>query len=117
MPYVDFVYVQNKGVAFGLFGHTNLNFTWISLISIVLILFLLYSFLEKPNPFLFSLLLAGALGNIWDRLLYGYVVDFIKIGSFYVFNVADSAITISAFWIILAVIYENRKKPSIPARS
>jgi signal peptidase II len=114
MPYVDFVYVQNKGVAFGLFGSANVNFVLLSLVSIVLILIVMFRFFHKENPLLLSLLLAGALGNIWDRLLYGFVVDFIKIGSFYVFNVADSAITISACWIVLMVFHENRKETELP---
>lgn len=113
MPFFDLVYVENKGVAFGLFSKLPINFIWVSLLSIVLIVFLLYRFLDKPNPLLFSLLIAGALGNIWDRFNYGFVIDFIKIGSFYVFNIADAAITVSAFWIIILVIYENKKKFTI----
>lgn len=114
MPFVDFVYVQNTGVAFGLFGSTRINFTLISFVSILLIIIILFQFFKSPSPFLISLLLAGALGNVWDRLLYGFVVDFIKIGSFYVFNIADSAITLSAVWIILLLFYENRKKSNLP---
>jgi signal peptidase II len=117
MPFVDFVYVQNKGVAFGLFGSANVNFTLISLLSIGLILVLLFRFFHQENLLLLSLLLAGAFGNIWDRLLYGFVVDFIKIGSFYVFNVADSAISISACWIVLLVFHENRKETELPLSS
>ena len=109
MPFLDFVFVQNRGVAFGLFANTSLNFTLISIVSIGLISYLLYKFLKSPSPILIAMILAGALGNIWDRLIFGYVIDFVKVDSFYVFNVADSSITLSAIWIILLILYENRK--------
>ena len=113
MPFVDFVYVQNTGVAFGLFGSTRLNFTIISLVSILLIVIILFQFFKPPNPFLISLLLAGALGNVWDRLLYGFVIDFIKIGSFYVFNIADSAITVGVLVLILGAWLQERRQKKI----
>lgn len=109
LPYFDFVFVQNRGVAFGLFANTPLNFTLISLVSIGLILYLLKKFLHSPPPILIAMVLAGALGNIWDRILFGYVIDFVKVGSFYVFNVADSSITLSAIWILILILHENRK--------
>lgn len=109
MPYFDFIFVQNRGVAFGLLSNSSLNFTLISLLSIGLILFLLKKFLKTPSPILIAMILAGALGNIWDRIQFGYVIDFVKVGSFYVFNAADSSITLSAIWILIMILYENRK--------
>lgn len=109
MPFLDFVFVQNRGVAFGLFANTSLNFTLISIISIGIILFLLHKFFKSTSPILVAMILAGALGNIWDRLIFGYVIDFVKVDSFYVFNVADSSITLSAIWILFLILYENRK--------
>jgi signal peptidase II len=61
-----------------------------------------------------SLILAGALGNLWDRINYNHVVDFIQLhaGDFYwpVFNVADSAICLGAFMLMLESLIFRKKK-------
>ena len=61
-----------------------------------------------------GLILGGAIGNLIDRLRYGYVVDFIHFhyGSlgFYVFNVADAAITIGAIWIAISYLLLDRSQ-------
>ena len=58
----------------------------------------------------FSLILAGGLGNLLDRLMYGYVIDFIDITfNPYVFNLADSYVTIG---LIMYVIFSLKSKPN-----
>jgi signal peptidase II len=58
----------------------------------------------------FVLISSGAIGNILDRILYGYVVDFVKIGSFYVFNVADASITIGSLLLAFMLLTEKKDK-------
>ncbi len=94
-------YVTNDGMAFGLnFPGGSYVFLFISIILTIVIFMYLW---KEPNNHLLmrlslSLILAGAVGNLIDRLLFGQVVDFFDfmIGDYhwYIFNVADSAVTI-----------------------
>jgi signal peptidase II len=109
-PYFDFVYVENYGAVFGLFSDKPINFALISTISIVIILALIYYLLKKIPWIPVSLIIGGAIGNILDRYLYGYVVDFIKVGSFYVFNVADACVCIGAGLLLIIVLQESKNE-------
>jgi signal peptidase II len=53
--------------------------------------------------------LGGSIGNLIDRILFGHVVDFVSVGNFAVFNVADSSITIGVAIMILAMLYQEFK--------
>ncbi|HLB52451.1 MAG TPA: signal peptidase II [Chlamydiales bacterium] len=93
--------VFNTGAAWGLFpGHPELLFSL--RIGIVLGV-LLYLFYKKKERFPLSLLVTGAIGNIFDYVLYGHVVDFLHFQfwghSFPIFNFADCYITIAFFWL------------------
>ncbi len=96
----NLIYAQNTGVAFGLFQNMPVLFTFS---SILITVGAVYTYVRHlPNQSLtvqlaMGLLLGGALGNISDRLRYGYVVDLISLGWWPVFNLADSAITIGVF--------------------
>jgi signal peptidase II len=57
-----------------------------------------------------ALLAAGAMGNLIDRIRLGYVIDFISVGSFPVFNFADSFITVAIFLLLL--FYDKIKRPT-----
>jgi len=97
--------VHNQGAAFGIFKNQLYLFIITSCAAITLI----YSGLknnkhDKYYVFCLSLILAGALGNLIDRLRFGYVIDFLNFYIWPVFNLADSAITIGAVllgWAIL----------------
>jgi signal peptidase II len=103
----NLTYVQNRGIAFGMFAGQGLV---IGLIVIALGLFALYQSRGldwrgvEPN-LVGGALVGGAIGNIIDRLRQGYVVDFFDVhwhGHYWpVFNVADSLICISVAWIAL----------------
>lgn len=99
--------VHNTGIAFGLFKDQGLVFIIIPVIAIALLVFNIYYYrqndeaLSRPYIVGFSLILAGAIGNLIDRIVYGYVIDFIDFRIWPVFNVADSAITIGA--VIIAI--------------
>lgn len=105
-----FVFVSNSGAAFGLGSNLTLA---ISLIAILVIIGLIrWSFQIKDAIWAtaVTLLLAGAAGNLIDRIiqppspLRGHVVDFISIGSFPVFNFADICITFAALMLIWATL-------------
>lgn len=96
-------YVTNTGSAFGLFRNFNSAFI---LFSIPVILFILHYLKkikgnEKALLLAAGLLLGGTIGNLIDRLAYGHVIDFIDFRIWPVFNVADSAVTISIFLLII----------------
>ncbi|MBU1999204.1 MAG: signal peptidase II, partial [Candidatus Omnitrophica bacterium] len=61
---------------------------------------------KKPDRLAFLLILAGALGNLYDRIFFGYVIDFLDLRVWPVFNVADSAITIGALLLGYSVFRE-----------
>ncbi len=106
-PYVDFLLVKNRGIAFGLLADTDINFLIISLISLVLLYLVFRFFLPSFPLWPFVLIASGALGNIIDRWMYGFVVDFIKVHQFYVFNVADAAITIGSAILIFQLLFKK----------
>jgi len=97
-PWLKLEYVQNHGAAFGLFPHLGLLIT----VAAVVILFgLIWQFAHERQPpwwqtVATGAIAGGALGNLIDRLRLGYVVDFIAIGPWPNFNLADSAVTIGA---------------------
>jgi len=97
-------YVTNIGGAFGILGNQAflLSLTAIVGIAVILIYVRYPSFNSILVRMALGLLLGGAVGNLIDRLALGWVVDFIDIGAWPVFNLADSAITVG---IILMIYY------------
>jgi signal peptidase II len=112
-----FTYVRNSGAAFGLFQGARWPFILVSLGAIVL----LWGVLSRGrSPRLraiaYALILAGAAGNLVDRLFYGgRVVDFIEMGlrghTFPVYNVADMGVSIGATLLVLGMLLEGRGAP------
>jgi signal peptidase II len=89
--------VQNRGAAFGILRNQTILFVFTAIIAIILIYRELKSNKHKKlYSTALSLILAGALGNLIDRLIFGYVIDFLDFRIWPVFNLADSAITIGA---------------------
>ena len=107
---LNFVYVENKGISFGIFSNLNISFFLgiISFLISVYILYLIYYSNEKLEVFSLSLILGGAVGNGYERLTQEFVVDFIDI--YYVnfhwpaFNLADAFITIGAIFFLYSII-------------
>ncbi|PKN90290.1 MAG: hypothetical protein CVU45_03340, partial [Chloroflexi bacterium HGW-Chloroflexi-7] len=60
--------------------------------------------------FALSLQLAGAVGNLIDRIFFGRVTDFISVGNFAIFNVADSSITVGVIILLIAVWWQDRNE-------
>ncbi len=103
---LEFVYVENTGVAFGLFKDVQWLMIILSVLIICVIIYLIKDVRDKRLLISAGLILGGAIGNLFDRIMNGAIVDFIKISIWPVFNIADSAITVGA---ILLVIYFMKK--------
>jgi len=118
VPYARVIHWTNTGVAFGLFQGAGWFF---SIFAIVVSAAVLYYFpkLEKQDWAIrvaLVLEMAGALGNMIDRFrLHGAVLDFISIGNFAVFNVADSAITVGVAFLALGILLQERRAKKIDA--
>ncbi len=111
---LEFVYVENTGAAFNILSG---RIGFLSIISVAFTVAVIWYMLSKKpqNKLLrvaLMLLSAGALGNAIDRILRGYVVDFIKTVfiDFPVFNVADIAITSGAVLLIIYLLFFDGKK-------
>jgi len=108
-PYFRFIHWKNTGVAFGLFQGMGWILTTLGLIVILLIIFFYKPVFKGPAfwQIALGLQLGGAIGNLLDRINpnVGYVVDFIWIGNFPVFNLADAAIVSGAIVMLIGIWY------------
>jgi signal peptidase II len=106
--FLNLTLVHNRGAAFGFFQNQLFFFVVISFLAIGLILFNLK---DKSNTFIYklslSLILGGCLGNLIDRLRFGFVVDFLDLRVWPVFNIADSVITIAAVLLTWEIIFKK----------
>lgn len=115
---LSFIYATNTGAAFNfLEGHPF----FLKILSVILFFVLIYIIWYHINdhallPWFFGFMLGGALGNLYDRFVFGFVVDFIKVPYWPAFNIADSALTVGVvgalivFWMKESSASESRKK-------
>ncbi|MBU4342780.1 MAG: signal peptidase II [Candidatus Omnitrophica bacterium] len=108
-------YVSNTGAAFGLFKNSAVIFIIISVVAIVFIAGLILRSIKRAefmaDPIFDSgliLIISGAIGNLIDRLKFGYVIDFIDVRIWPVFNIADTSITIGTLLLILSYVCQKR---------
>ena len=110
---VNLVYVQNKGISFGMLSNFNITF-FLGLLSLIISCYIFFLIFKSDDQLEFtglSLILGGALGNGFDRLKNGYVIDFIDI--YYnnlhwpAFNFADSFITIGAILFFYCIFVKK----------
>ena len=121
-PIFNFTWVENRGVSFGLFGDGSARWM-LSVFSVVVAGILGWWALKADRRLLVSaigLIMGGAIGNVIDRIRFGFVVDFLDFsgtGVFpWVFNVADSAITIGVILLVLdSVLSERAAKVGVAA--
>lgn len=115
--YFNLIYLQNTGGVYGIFEDNNLAFCIVS--AIVLIILFMYSKnVTKDNKLkqvLWQFIIAGGVSNLIDRIFRGFVVDFVQMIGFGVFNLADAFIVMSAVIIIFIELKEiasgnNRKE-------
>ncbi len=114
--FFNLVHIRNRGIAFGLMNRPGGNLIFIFLITSTIgaIVLLVLWFLRLKNENIglilgLSLIIGGAVGNLIDRLRLREVIDFLDfyIGPYHwpAFNVADSAITVGAFWVAINMIF------------
>ena len=121
--FLDITHVQNTGAAFGLLNAADFPFKAVLMIGIAgiaLVAIAAYAtqlgFHERLARFGLALILGGAFGNLIDRAVAGYVVDFVDVywgtSHFWAFNIADAAITIGAVLVLLDMIGLGRQHAS-----
>ncbi len=103
---VRLTYIRNTGSAFGLLSNQTLFLTIAAAIGICIIgyFFIKEAGFSRILSLSLALQLGGALGNIIDRIIFGYVIDFVDLRVWPIFNVADSSITIGFLllgWVLL----------------
>ncbi|MDP3549681.1 MAG: signal peptidase II [Novosphingobium sp.] len=119
LPLFDLRYAENYGVSFGMFTADTLEMRWglIGMTALIATGVLVWMLRETVRGDILGLgmVLGGAVGNIYDRLTFGYVIDYadLNIGEwrpFQIFNLADVAITFGVL-ILLARSFKSREKP------
>lgn len=110
-PYARIVHWYNTGVAFGMFQ----GYGWVSGIFALVVVGLIFYYYPRTEPgdwwmrLALGMQAAGALGNLVDRIMMGgRVLDFISVGTFPVFNVADASITLGVGILLLGVYLKER---------
>ncbi|VFP88209.1 Lipoprotein signal peptidase [Candidatus Erwinia haradaeae] len=119
MPLLNFYYTRNFGAAFSFLSSQDGWHRWLlsSITGILVMVLLVKVYLnctdDKYNNIFYTLIIGGALGNLYDRIYHGFVIDFIDfyVGEwhFATFNIADSAICIGSILLILRKIIKNKK--------
>jgi signal peptidase II len=123
--FFDIVHSQNRGVAFGILNDSTNEFRTMALIvlsiaAVIFVAVLLWrpNKLDRLSMWGLSLVLAGAAGNLCDRILWGRVTDFLElyIGEYHwpTFNIADSAIVIGSGLLILDMLRPKRQAANVP---
>ena len=103
-------YVENPGAAFGILQDQR----WVFIIATVLTLGFIVWFLRNIDPDVkllrcgLALIVAGAIGNLIDRILLGYVIDFLDFRVWPVFNVADISVVVGTGLTILVILFYDR---------
>jgi signal peptidase II len=121
-------HVENSGAAFGLFAESTAQWKIGALVSFSVIALIIVSALLWKNSHALttttvglSLILGGATGNLWDRMMSGHVVDFLDfyVGSYHwpAFNVADSAIVVGAVLLVSEIVFAKSRDQAVKSSS
>jgi signal peptidase II len=106
-------FVQNTGASFGILKDNNALLAWVSVIVLGIIM-MLVDRIRKEQVIPVLLVVAGLLGNLIDRVFRGFVIDFVDLKFWPVFNLADSLICIGVIWLGIVIlvkdINENKQK-------
>lgn len=126
--FFNLVHVLNKGAAFGFLNQPDTNwqiwfFVAVTIFAVGFIYYLLTT-ADHGDTFFISglgLVLGGALGNLIDRIRFGFVVDFLDfyVGPYHwpAFNVADIAISCGAFCVIISMYMKNKREQKAPGQN
>lgn len=114
--FLSLEYVENTGAAFGIMTSATSTLAVVSLLIALGGLFMMWREhrTEPLAAFAIGLVVGGAIGNVIDRMFRGYVVDFVAVGAFPRFNIADSAITFGVLLLLVAMVRESRQQPAKP---
>ena len=101
-------YVENKGVAFGMFS--DMRWVFVTLTSVLLAIIIFYMFKKRPKGKFFyicaALIIGGGIGNLIDRIFYGYVIDYLSLSFFPpVCNFADYCITAGTIMLVIYLLF------------
>ena len=114
--YLNLFLIWNKGIAFGLLSvNESLIYNMITVIISIIIIVILFMVWKNDNiqRYFLTIIAGGALGNLYDRIVYAAVPDFIDLHShgfhWFVFNVADIFITVGVLCLILVELFYNNK--------
>jgi signal peptidase II len=119
--FFNITYIRNKGAAFGFLAESSFRLPFFILISIIAVVVIIGIFRklrpeQKLTAISLSLIFAGALGNLIDRIRLGEVIDFIYVHWYEhywpAFNVADSAICVGVFLLALDMLLDERSRKS-----
>lgn len=114
--FLEITYLENYGGAFGILNNQRFFFIFISVLFICLIIFFLCILPNNHRLNAFQIwltfMVSGTIGNMLDRIIYGYILDFIYIPkiNFPVFNLSDVWITFGAFFTIIIVLFKLKEK-------
>ena len=114
-PVFDLTFIKNTGAAFSILENYKVFLIVFSILAILFIIFSLLKNIEKASNFAIfwsSILISGIFCNMYERIVFGYVRDFIKLNfvNFPVFNISDIFINISVFAIVIIIIKNNYSK-------
>lgn len=114
LPFLNLVFVTNAGISFGIFSSLNISF-YLGILSFVISLLLFKWLKESQNKIeclAISMIISGALGNGYDRIIDGYVIDFIDIhyNNFHwpSFNIADTSISLGVIIYFYQNLFSNK---------
>lgn len=122
LMYFRITHVHNKGTAFSMFAGADQINLIVSALAVVVAVFILviYPRIDASDRALrvaVVLQLGGTVGNLISRIQYGYVLDFISVGNFAVFNIADASLVVGASLMVLAVILEEIRERKLARQS
>ncbi len=116
-PFLNIILVWNSGIGFGLFQFDEtIAYNLITILILIINLIIIYLLFISDNfhKIIFSMILGGSLGNLYDRVYYSAVPDFIDLNyngyHWFVFNVADIFITIGIFTLIFIEIFKKKNE-------
>ncbi|MCI5840175.1 MAG: signal peptidase II [Peptoniphilaceae bacterium] len=112
IPLFSFYYLENKGAAFGILQNHRFLFLTFTILVIVFLLFYFIKNRDRNSKFIklaISFIISGALGNLYDRIVSGYVIDFIytNLFPFAVFNFADVFVVLGCIMMIIYLFLED----------
>jgi signal peptidase II len=114
-PIFHLTLVHNTGIAFGLFQNSPFVLTTLIAVCVLALLFFSYKIFKKSSyeQIAYGLILGGAIGNLIDRVRFGWVVDFLDFRIWPVFNLADSGITIGVILFAWTILFGHENKKTV----